>query len=336
MTKSQINNKIKQAEKELARMNKKQMAAEVIAAQENVVFDLKEQQKKCDEIEQLKSDGTLKDVKLTFAIVDDDTMTVTEKQYKVALVKHNRPINHNKVNGYISIIANDKYEKAIPILAVTATYAIQKGYEVRDIDNNKVTIENSEDYIVILDGQHRTLAFLNCSLTEQRIVPNTRIRDGVNIGQYLVDINDVGTSWSMQDRFAVAALTSNNTLAQEIANRIDEGFSPSTASLIYTGKKISGTQVKKLLRGKDWTLPEGAMPNIARGNKFIQLCLEANIVKEFVKKRFFINAFNSYALSVGEDVAFDNLSKLKNKNLTEEVLKAIKDDQGFIELLAAA
>ena len=134
----------------------------------------------------------------------------------------------------------------------------------------------------------------------------------------------------------MAALTSSNKLAQEISNRIDDGFSPSTASLIYTGKKISGTQVKKLLRGKDWKLPEGAKPNIARGNKFIQLCLEANIVKEFVRKRFFINAFNSYALSVGEDTAFDSLSKLKNMNLTEEVLKAIKDDQGFIELLAVA
>ncbi len=328
--------KIQKEEKELARMKAKKMAAEVIAAQEKVVSDLKEQQKRCEIIEKSKTDGTLKDTKLTFAIVDDNTLEVTEKKYKVAFVKNNRPINQDKVNGYITIIANDKYEKAIPILAVTATYAIEKGYEVRDIDKNKVTIENAEDYIVILDGQHRTKAFLHCSLTEQIIVPNTHIRDGVNIGQYLVDLNDVGTGWSMQDRFAVAALTSNDTLAQEIANRIDEGFSPSTASLIYTGKKISETQVKKLLRGKDWKMPKGAKPNIARGNKFIQLCLEARIAKEFVKKRFFINAFNSYALSVGEVIAFDSLSKLKDKELTEEVLKAIKDDQGFIELLTAA
>ena len=234
--------KIQKEEKELARMKAKKMAAEVIAAQEKVVSDLKEQQKRCEIIEKSKTDGTLKDTKLTFAIVDDNTLEVTEKKYKVAFVKNNRPINQDKVNGYITIIANDKYEKAIPILAVTATYAIEKGYEVRDIDKNKVTIENAEDYIVILDGQHRTKAFLHCSLTEQIIVPNTHIRDGVNIGQYLVDLNDVGTGWSMQDRFAVAALTSNDTLAQEIANRIDEGFSPSTASLIYTGKKISETQ----------------------------------------------------------------------------------------------
>ena len=39
MTKCHIKNKIKQAEKELARMNKKRMAAEVIAAQEKVVED---------------------------------------------------------------------------------------------------------------------------------------------------------------------------------------------------------------------------------------------------------------------------------------------------------
>jgi hypothetical protein len=125
-------------------------------------------------------------------------------------------------------------------------------------------------------------------------------------------------------------------LAQEIADRIDEGFSPSTASLIYTGKKITATQVKKLFRGEEWTLPEGAKTDIARGNKFIQLCTEAKIEKKFVKKRFFINAFNSYALSVGEEVAFENLGKLKTLNLTDEMLIAIKDDQGFIKLLASA
>lgn len=331
-----IFNKIKQAEKELARMNKKGMAAEVIAAQEKVIEDLKQQLESLRNEEQAKRNGINGDKFLTFSIIDDDTLEVTEKKYKVSFVKNNRPINKKKVDGFITIIANNKYEKAMPIIAVTATYALEHGYEVRDVNGNKITKEKVGDYIVILDGQHRTLAFLMCCLTEPRTVPCTHIRDGIDIGQYLVDINDVGTSWNLQDRFAVAALISNDTLAQEIADRIDEGFSPSTASLIYTGKKITGTQVKKLLRGEEWTLPDGAKTDIARGNKFIQLCTEAKIEKKFVKKRFFINAFNSYALSVGEEIAFENLGKLKAQNLTNEMLTSIKDDQGFIRLLASA
>ena len=330
-----MNSKIQKEEKELERMKVKKMAAEVIAAQEKVVSDLKEQQNWCEIVEQSKTDGTLKDKKLTFAIVDSDTMEVTEKQYKVAFVKDNRPIKQDKVDGFITIIANGKYEEAMPIIAVSAAYAIEQGCEVRDIDKNEVTKENAEDYIVILDGQHRTKAFLHCSLTEQRIVPNTRIRDGVNIGKYLVDINDVGTSWSMQDRFAVAALITKDKLAHAIADRIDEGFNPTTPSLIYTGKKISGNQVKKLLRGEKWTLPKGTTFDIERGNKFIQLCKEANIGVKYITKRHFINGFNAHALSVGEETAFEHLGKLKGHTFTEKELKGIKDTTDFVRILAS-
>ena len=117
---------------------------------------------------------------------------------------------------------------------MSAKVLIENGYQVVDVDDNEVKEEDADDYIVILDGQHRTKAFLECSITNHIIVPNTHIREVDNVGEYLVDINDVGTSWNQRDRFAVAALTSDNELVHEIANRIREGYSPSTASLIYT------------------------------------------------------------------------------------------------------
>lgn len=333
MTNSQIKVKIKQAEKELARMNKKELAAEVITAQEKVVEDLRNQLERLTKEEDAKQNKVCGNAYLTFSIVDDDTLEVTEKKYKVAFVKNNRPINKKKVDGFITIIANNKYEKAMPIIAITASYAIEHGYEVRDANGNKITKENAGDYIVILDGQHRTLAFLMCSLTEPRTVPSTHIRDGIIIGQYLVDINDVGTSWNQQDRFAVAALVSDDELAHEIAARIDEGFNPTTAALVYTGKKISGVQVKKLLREGKWTLPDGATLDIPRGNRFVQLCKEAGIDVKFITKRYFITGFNAYAESNGEEAAFEQLKKLKGQNLTESNLREIKDGTQFEKML---
>lgn len=327
---------INKAEKDLARMKKQKMAAEVITAQEKVILDLTEQKKKFEQVEQAKANGSLKDTKLTFAIVNDDTMEVTEKAYKVAFVKNNRPIDQNKVDGFIATISKGKYEKAFPIIAVSAKVLIENGYQVVDADDNEVKAEDADDYIVILDGQHRTKAFLECSITNPQIVPNTHIREVDNVGEYLVDINDVGTSWNQRDRFAVAALTSDNELVHEIANRIREGYNPSTASLIYTRKKITNKQVKNLLRGEELKLPKGATPDIERGNRFILLCKAAGIGVKFITRRYFINAFNSHALSVGEDAAFEALDKLKNQNLTEEELDAIKDDQGFIKILTAA
>jgi hypothetical protein len=327
---------INKAEKDLARMKKQKMAPEVIAAQERIIIDLAEQKKKFEKVEQSKADGSLKNVKLTFAIVNEETMEVTEQDYKVAFVKNNRPIDQNKVDGFITIIAKGKYEKAFPIIAVSAKVMVENGYQVIDIDDNEVKDDNADDYIVILDGQHRTMAFLECSFTDPKVVPNTYIREVDNIGEYLVDINDVGTSWNQRDRFAVAALTSDDKLIHEIASRIREGFNPSTASLIYTQKKISNKQVKNLLRGEELKLPKGAVTNIDRGNRFIQLCKEAGIGVKFITRRYFINAFNSHAVSVGETAAFEALDKLKNQNLTEEKLNAIKDDQGFIKILIAA
>jgi len=327
---------INKAEKDLAHMKKQKMEAEVITAQEKFILDLTEQKKKFEKVEQLKEDGTLKDFKLTFAIVNEEMMKVTEKAYKVAFVKNNRPIDQNKVDGFIAIIAKGKYEKAFPIIAVSAKVLIENGYQVVDVDSNEVKAEDADDYIVILDGQHRTKAFLECSITNPQIVPNTHLREVDNVGEYLVDINDIGTSWNQRDRFAVAALTSDNELVREIANRIREGYNPSTASLIYTQKKISNKQVKNLLRGEKLKLPKGAKQDIDRGNKFIHLCKAAGIGVKFITRRYFINAFNSHALSVGEDAAFEALDKLKNQNLTEEKLDAIKDDQSFIKILAAA
>ena len=326
---------INKAEKDLARMKKQKMATEVITAQEKIIFDLEEQKQKFEKVEQSKADGSLKDVKLTFAIVNEETMEVTEKDYKVAFVKNNRPIDQNKVDNFIAIIAKGKYEKAFPIITVSAKGLVENGYQVVDVDDHEVKEDDADDYIVILDGQHRTKAFLECSITDPKVVPNTYIREIDNVGEYLVDINDVGTSWNQRDRFAVAALTSDNKLVHEIASRIREGFNPSTASLIYTQKKISNKQVKNLLRGEDLKLPKGAETDIDRGNKFIQLCKEAGIEVKFITRRYFINAFNSHALSVGVSVAFEALEKLKTRNLTEEELDAIKDDQGFIKMLTA-
>ena len=290
-----MNTKIQKEEKELTRMKAKKMAAEVIAAQEKVILDLKEEQEKLTKVEQSKSDGSRKDIVLTFSVVNEETLQVTEQCYKVAFVKNNRPIDHKKVDGFIAIIAKGKYEKAFPIIVASAKEVIENGYRVIDVEDHEVKSEDADNYIVILDGQHRTLAFLESSITSPQVVPNTHIRKGKNIGEYLVDINDVGTSWSQKDRFAVAALVTNDELAHEISDRISEGFNPTTASLIYTGKKVSGKEVKKLLRGEKWTLPEDANLDIKRGNMFILLCKEANIDVKYITKRYFITGFNAYA-----------------------------------------
>lgn len=328
-----IENDIKKMKKELERMKKKGLSASVISAQEAEIEAKKQQLENLTRQEKARQGLFDKDKFLTFSVIDSESYETTEMQYKVAWVKNNRPINNNKVDGFIRIIANDKYEKNAPIFAITAIEAISNGYEVTDVKGNIILKENAEDYLVVLDGQHRTLAFLKSNMTELRVVPSTFIKTRIDIGQYLVDINDVGTSWSQRDRFAVAALVSEDELAHEISDRISEGFNPTTSSLIYTGKKISGKEVKKLLRGENWTLPEGAKLDINRGNKFILQCKEAGVSVKFITKRYFITGFNAYAEAHGDRAAFEQLGKLKGEKLTERRLRDIKDGTEFEQIL---
>lgn len=62
----------------------------------------------------------------------------------------------------------------------------------------------------------------------------------------------------------------------------------------------------------------------------------SNISITFITKRYFIDGFNYYAESIGEEEAFKALEAMQNLQLTDEMLKDIKDEKHFIALLKAA
>lgn len=102
----------------------------------------------------------------------------------------------------------------------------------------------------------------------------------------------------------VASLTSNDELFQNVAELLNEGFNPTTAMLIYTGKSLSDNQVNKALKGEEIALPKGAEINIERGNKFITLCKAAKMDVSFITKRYFIRGFNKCADRIGEESVY--------------------------------
>lgn len=328
---------LKQEEKELERLTKRNADEAVIAAQQNVVDSAKAKLEQAQEFEKESNENIGNDF-LTFSIVNEETGARTEQQKKIAFVKHNRSVNSKKVDGFITLITKNKYEKAFPIIVVEAAKLIEAGYTVTDVKGRELTKEEAADYLVILDGQHRCTAFAKLVATGKYTltIPNVYIRDVENVGEYLVDINNVGSSWYKKDRLVVASLTSNDELFQNVAELLNEGFNPSTAMLIYTGKSLSDKQVNKALKGEEITFPKGAEINIERGNKFITLCKAAKMDVSFITKRYFIKDFNSYAKSTNEEQAFEALNKLKELNYTETNWKEVKEEDDFIEILKEA
>ena len=328
---------LKQEEKELERLTKRNADEAVIAAQQNVVDSAKAKLEQAQEFEKESNENIGNDF-LTFSVVNEETGARAEQQKKIAFVKNNRPVNSKKVDRFIALIAANKYEKAFPIIVVEATKLIEAGYTVTDIKGRELTKEEAADYLVILDGQHRCTAFAKLVATGKytETIPNVYMRDIENVGEYLVDINNVGSSWDKKDRLVVASLTTKDELFQNVAELLNEGFNPSTAMLIYTGKSLSDKQVNKALKGEEITFPKGTEINIERGNKFINLCKAAKMDVSFITKRYFIKDFNSYAKSTSEEQAFEALNKLKELNYTEANWKEVKEEDDFIEILKEA
>lgn len=328
---------LNQEEKELQRLTKRNANEAVIAAQKNVVDNAKAKLEQAQEFERISKEKAVNSF-FTFSVVDEETGVRTEQQKKIAFVKNNRPVNSKKVDGFIALIAANKYDKAFPIIVMEASKLIEAGYTVTDINGKELTKEEAKDYFVILDGQHRSTAFAKLIATGeyQNLIPNVHVRDIENVGEYLVDINNVGSSWDKRDKLVVASLTTKDELFQNMAELLNEGFNPSTAMLIYTGKSLPDKQVNKALKGEKIIFPKGVEINIERGNKFINLCKAANMSVSFITKRYFIKDFNSYAKSTSEEQAFEALNKLKELNYTETNWKDIKEEDDFIEILKEA
>lgn len=326
-----------QEEKELNRLIKGNRNEAVIAAQQKVVDEAKIQMEQAKEFERISKEKAVNS-SFTFSVVDEETGARTEQQKKIAFVKNNRPVNSKKVDGFIALIAANKYDKAFPIIVMEASKLIEAGYTVTDINEKELTKEEAKDYFVILDGQHRSTAFAKLIATGkyQNIIPNVHIRDIENVGEYLVDINNVGSSWDKKDRLVVASLTSNDELFQNVAKLLNEGFNPTTAMLIYTGKNLSDKQVNNVLQGEEFILPKDAKVDIERGNKFINLCKAAKMDVSFITKRYFIKGFNSHAISISEEQAFKALDNLKYKNYKEDKWKGVKSENDFIKILKEA
>lgn len=328
----------KKAEKLLQTLMNKGAEEVVIKAQQEVVKAKNKQYDDTMEVEKQVQEN-LGNSPIIFEVVDEETGERKEVAKKIAYVVNNRPIDNSKVDKFIALISKNKYEKAYPIIVADAKKLIEAGYELRDVRGNKISEEEADNYFVIFDGQHRGMAYAKLvAAGKDYKIPNTYIRSVENVGEYLVDINDTGSSWSNKDRFVIAALTANDKkdMFESIAGLINEGFNPSTSSIIFTGKKIPSPMIKKALKGEEVSLPKGSKVDIERGYKFITLCKAANIPVMFATKRYFIEGFNSYATSTSEEEAFNALDALKNLNLKESRLKEVKDNDCFIRLLKEA
>lgn len=332
-TLAEIKNLVKKEESVLNQLVKRNADATVIEAQQQSVNKAKA------ELEAALNTPTEKAIQskategnVTFCVVKDGKTEKVSK--KIAFVKHNRPVDIKRVDKFIYLIAQNKYEKAFPIIVAEAENIFANKYTVVDANGNVINETEAANYYVILDGQHRGTAFAKLAATGENIeIPNVHIRNQKNIGEYLVDINEASKSWDNKDKFSVAGLTAKDEVFIAISERIVEGFNPSTAALIYLRKKVSTTVLNKVLKGEEVKFPKGAEFNKVRGDKFVTLCKAAGIEVSLITKRYYIEGFNSFADSTNEEKAFGALKEINKLEDFQKRIKDVKDGNEFIKLL---
>lgn len=332
-TLAEIKNLVKKEESVLNQLVKNSAKAIVIEAQQQSVNNAKEKLEAAQNTPTEKailSNAT--DSFATFCVVNDGE--VTEVSKKIAFVKHNRPVDTKRVNKFIYIIAQNKYENAYPIIVAEAKKVIENGYTIVDVNGKTINEADADEYYVFEDGQHRGTAFAQLiAIGENYKIPNVHIRNKENIGEYLIDINEASKSWDYKDKIAVVGLTSKEEALITISEKVGEGFNPSTAALIYLGKKLSATLLNKALRGEDIEFPKGTEFNKDRGDKFITFCKAAGMEVTQITKRYYIEGFNSYAISTNEDRAFGALKEIGKLNDFQKRIKSVNAGNQFIELL---
>jgi len=260
--------------------------------------------------------------------------TFKEENRKFGLVKENRPIRKNDVNGFLQILQNGKYDDTQSIVTAEATELIEN-YNIVDLENNPITAQDAKDYLIVLDGQHRISAFakLNANRTENPItIPNVHIKSGINVREYLANINMVGHAWSVSDKICVSAIATGSKLLDKTNELIKDGFNASTAITICTGKRLTPTQLKEMItKGDTSPLPDETKA-LAKAEKFLSIILGiTNKDKKMASKRYFINGFNSFAAALSEDKAFEALAKL-----TIDDFSSTSTDIEFVEKLKVA
>lgn len=283
-----------------------------------------------------KQKATSNMMKVQIMVKTEKGYTIKEENRKFGLVKENRPIKDSDVNGFLQIIQNGKYDETQSIVTVEASELVEK-YNIVNLEGNVITEKNAHEYLIVLDGQHRTTAFskLNSIREEgQIVIPNVHIKQGLeNIREYLADINTVGHSWNMADKVCVAAISTENKILNKINELIKEGYNASAAMMMCAGRKINDKEIKNILSTGDTSDLSNEDQAIERADRFVITGMAiSEMTIKMLAKRYFIRGFNLFSKSNNsDDIAFTALQRL-----TIEDFKATKDEEEFVEKLAQA
>ena len=255
---------------------------------------------------------------------------------EVAFVANNR--NLNKANLKSICKTYQQFHTNIsPIIYVSGEKAQNEGLKMVDAITGE-NINNPENYVVIVDGQHRFIASrktIKVSDSGKELLRDTptveddkllfmecTVDDSIN--NILGAANYAAKTWQTNDYLVGASMDSTDEATKLAGELVKRGFKASTISLIMYGKadKLKSADLKRAYEDKALN-PNGL--DLDRAKEFLDIVSSKQFKDSIIKKRYLIQA----ALEVGNDklrsLTEEQIKEISKAKTTEEVISTINN-----------
>jgi len=225
-------------------------------------------------------------------------------------------------------------------IIVPASDAINEGLQLCDFKDPKiaVTAENADQYVVVVDGQHRLAAHLrlkdsNPEYSREFTFQYAPTERAYTIVEMLRAINDPGHTWSLKD-YAHGASTLNGSCPtlSFIADLVAQGVPYSSAAKwAALNRKITAQMVKEAMNSEGEVNATLTITKNLEHGKRIFAAAKTRLGLTFVKPRPFVDWVIDTMTE--EDSKAEGASKISGffESLSDDqvkVLKKIKGEKG--------
>lgn len=260
----------------------------------------------------------------------------------LAFTNVNRQINRSIVNSKKKSI--EEFGLLAPITVVDAKDVIEKGITVYDANNptDVIDADNAENYLVILDGQHRYTAIkeLNKKDKYYDIWLMYPLNREVAVSTLIMEINTTAINWKNDNYISVLAklrsedeglafidqymqLRHKRTKKGEQSDNLpNNGYGLSVLSKYLTlSSAINKDYLYRMANNPNKKLPESI--KVDRAEKIIQTGIEVGLTHSFLSSRFFIDWIINWVL---QEYSVDKILECVKESMTGEKAKKLMEE----------
>ncbi len=245
-----------------------------------------------------------------------------------AFIKGNRPTNNRSVNAKMKSI--EEYGLLSPITVVDGEKVIASGGHLVTLDGREIADQDSDNYLAVLDGQHRLMAYIKLGLDMDELVVTEPLNTEMSIAALIAEMNICTTTWKGTDYMAAPAmiLKEKNEVFEFALQLRHKGFPLATISHWCTG---TGSVKPKDMVG---CLKSGEIPAAFKSKTWYQRSIrwfqaaQERFTDAFLSKKYLISYIVMKYNNADDPVAYAQQMEQKLRRLSpaqaNEIMEARK------------